>query len=570
MKTAITLISLFLCVLFNACSKDNNPEDSIEYAPISIQDKSMRLCTSSAADSWFVDITQTSNNNVTVIPHDKSWKITDTYSTYQKINENTAKFNLEYTINISGTEVSHYLEVILTFTSENGGIYNGTDEIESGETENTAEISGYFIIENNGSSTPDDNGHIDFDYLCNSWKYTYGNTIKYLVFSINKTYNLILKGDNNLRVKGTYSYDKNKNLLYLKEDGDSESTQYKISTLTANRMEIAAYMEEAGKYGSPEIYNKTNDNIDSEANDNINISTPVIEDITTSSALVKGTILGDNIKERGVCYSTHSLPTIDDNVNKVNTDVINITLSNLNNATKYYARFYAKVGEEIKYGKESFFQTLGVSTSNILLTLTGISTYGISLKAKFPNTINTFGICYSTSPKPKITNSYIDEAFKKEEWVISPTNQNETYYIRAYHIDGNQIIYYDDSEIAVETLGKSIKIENVITYSEKSEQQRYIAPITYKYTEYKNPILRVSYSGLPKGAYETTITIEKAWYVDSYEGKFKSYIDKSSGQMEYSISKSWSNHQKINTYLKCIETGIEYQNSNYGYEQRIK
>ncbi len=465
MKTATTLISLLLCILFSACSKENSPEDSIEYAPVSIQGKNMRLCTSSNIDSWFIDTIIESNNSVLITPHDKSWNIENTYATYNRTDKNTAKYILEYTINIDDTKVEHHLEVTLTFNSQNEGTYSGKDEILSGDIERTNNVSGYFIFDIINTPTDPDDG----------------------------------------------------------QEGE------------------------------------------------VNISAPIIEDVTASSALIKGTILGNKeiIKERGICYSTHSLPTIDDNINKVNTDVINITLSNLNNATKYYARFYAKVREEIKYGEESFFQTLGVSTSNILLTLTGISTYTISLKAKISNTISTFGLCYSTSPKPQITDSYIDEAFKKEEWIISPISQNETYYIRAYHIDGNKIIYYDDSQIAVETLGKSIKIENVITYSEKSEQQRYIAPITYKYTEYKNPILRVSYSGLPKGTYETTITIEKAWYVDSYEGKFKSYIDKSSGQMEYSISKSWSNHQKINTYLKCIETGIEYQNSNYGYEQRI-
>lgn len=92
----------------------------------------------------------------------------------------------------------------------------------------------------------------------------------------------------------------------------------------------------------------------------ITIDTININNITSNSAIVETIIVnGDNIIERGVCYSNYSNPTISDmKVDGDSTDEYTVNLLDLIGDTKYYIRAYAINNDGIWYGNELNFNTL--------------------------------------------------------------------------------------------------------------------------------------------------------------------------------------------------------------------
>ncbi len=90
-------------------------------------------------------------------------------------------------------------------------------------------------------------------------------------------------------------------------------------------------------------------------------STPT--DITNTSAIVGGTVVSDGgveVVERGVCYSTTENPTIADSKIVVDKGLgsFNVTLSSLQDGTKYYVRAYAINKKGVSYGEIVEFETL--------------------------------------------------------------------------------------------------------------------------------------------------------------------------------------------------------------------
>ncbi|NMC34479.1 MAG: hypothetical protein GYA36_18815, partial [Veillonellaceae bacterium] len=92
------------------------------------------------------------------------------------------------------------------------------------------------------------------------------------------------------------------------------------------------------------------------------LTTEPITEVTGSSALSGGNISSDggsDISERGVCWATHTGPTIND---KKTTDgsgkgSFTSTLSDLQPATPYYVRAYATNSTGTAYGNELTFVT---------------------------------------------------------------------------------------------------------------------------------------------------------------------------------------------------------------------
>ncbi len=96
---------------------------------------------------------------------------------------------------------------------------------------------------------------------------------------------------------------------------------------------------------------------------NPDISTEKIKSITQHTALCSGYIYSDSgaiVKERGVCWSTSSDPTI--NMNKsicgVGTGIFSCEISGLKSNTKYYVRAYATNSVGTSYGKSVPFKTV--------------------------------------------------------------------------------------------------------------------------------------------------------------------------------------------------------------------
>lgn len=87
-----------------------------------------------------------------------------------------------------------------------------------------------------------------------------------------------------------------------------------------------------------------------------------VTNITQHSAFCGGTVIydgGSAITERGLCWSTHPDPTVDDFTTQIGEGLGDFSgmFSGLKSNTKYYLRAYAKNAEKTGYGEERVFVT---------------------------------------------------------------------------------------------------------------------------------------------------------------------------------------------------------------------
>jgi hypothetical protein len=187
------------------------------------------------------------------------------------------------------------------------------------------------------------------------------------------------------------------------------------------------------------------------------LTTKAATSITTASALLGGNILTAGTPaytERGVCFATSSMPTIDHNKAIIagnGTGDFTQQVSGLSSGTKYYVRAYAKSGNSgTAYGEEISFTThapVSVSTQSVTnsnITTSTARIYGSIVNAGEP-AYTEKGICYSTSNNPVIESAlklpvagngagsyYAD---------IGNLSAYTTYYARAYAINELGTVY---------------------------------------------------------------------------------------------------------------------------------
>jgi hypothetical protein len=222
------------------------------------------------------------------------------------------------------------------------------------------------------------------------------------------------------------------------------------------------------------------ESMQTQAQNAIEISECTVDEVTASSATAKGTItVSDDvtIQEQGICYATHATPSISDNKERSNTNVINAELSKLSAETTYYVRLYAIVEDKIHYGKIASFTTKkntggGNTTESKALQVRIGSVWEnrVDVRGIYPNpsTVSskdyiTAGFCLSTTPNPTITDITTSELTWKPDMDYNPTaipglSKGTTYYIRPYHVDksNNKITYYQGTSF--QTVGDDIKL----------------------------------------------------------------------------------------------------------------
>ena len=265
--------------------------------------------------------------------------------------------------------------------------------------------------------------------------------------------------------------------------------------------------EETGEGGNDP--NENGEEIITDNKSSFKISSPTIDNISTNGATIKGTILGENVKfqDRGICYSTKSTPTVDDMVTSFNADIVNKSISNLYPGTTYYVRLYAMINDVYYYGKENSFTTEGEKVSQFIFNeiseTSNLTHSKIELKVKLPNEIGKYGLCYGKKPHPKVTDNFTPEENRETSWVLPKIDCGSEYYVRPYHIEGTEIIYYENSETKIITLNKE-QIKHEFEFSIKDS---YSLSITIK--------------DLPKATYEVKPLVWR-WkdaYYQEHDGK---------------------------------------------------
>ena len=267
------------------------------------------------------------------------------------------------------------------------------------------------------------------------------------------------------------------------------------------------FVEKEENKGNDEEGEENGKDNNEEEQKGFSISSPIIEDISTNGATVKGTIIGEDVKfqDRGICYSTNKSPTINDSKISQNTNVINKSLSKLFAGTTYYVRLYAKVNDKYYYGEESAFTTNGERVTKLILKevceTSNLIKSRLEVSAILPNEIGYYGLCYGKNPQPKITDNFTEETNRKTNWVLSNIECGSEYYVRAYHIEGTEVIYYDDSETKFVPL-KNKQIQYQFDYSIGG------------FNGGSSYTLSITFNDLPKGIYEIKPVVWR--YKDGY------------------------------------------------------
>ena len=183
------------------------------------------------------------------------------------------------------------------------------------------------------------------------------------------------------------------------------------------------------------------------------LSTSKTYNVTSDSATVVGFVVaqGEGFDDKGICYSTAAVPTIDGDkvafAGKNQTATFHVTLAGLDYATKYYARAYATGEMGTVYGEEVTFTTLpvvAILTTTAITDITGNSALGggnVTVTGGAEVTVR--GIVFGLNNNPTISDSKTtnEEGAGEFESTLSELAGNTKYYVRAYATNSAGIGY---------------------------------------------------------------------------------------------------------------------------------
>ncbi|MEI7897688.1 MAG: FISUMP domain-containing protein [bacterium] len=175
------------------------------------------------------------------------------------------------------------------------------------------------------------------------------------------------------------------------------------------------------------------------------VTTSAITNITLNTATSGGNVTSEGgtfVTAKGVCWSTLSSPTINDNKTLDGGGMGGFMsfLTDLSNNTTYYVRAYAINSIGISYGLQKEFTTLPEITIPSLITAPVSNTTNVSAQSggTVTNdggaTIVDRGVCWSTVNNPTIIDQHTSDGTGTSSFISQLTNLTPItfYYVRAY------------------------------------------------------------------------------------------------------------------------------------------
>ena len=204
------------------------------------------------------------------------------------------------------------------------------------------------------------------------------------------------------------------------------------------------------------------------------VTTHQIENITSTMAKSGGEISSrgkSKIISSGICWDTISNPTTGSNVwyDSLLQEKFSVSITGLFPGQTYYLRSFAVNSLGTSYGEEISFTTL---PSVPVLTTAVISEISVN-SAKSGGLIITdggkkiteYGICWSTSPEPTVSDSRIADKTGNKEFIseIKKLMPDRKYYVRAYATNSIGTGYGESKEFNTR---KKIPLSTVFTINE--------------------------------------------------------------------------------------------------------
>jgi hypothetical protein len=198
-------------------------------------------------------------------------------------------------------------------------------------------------------------------------------------------------------------------------------------------------------------------------NETITLTTTSVSNINASSAISGGDISDSEttVTIRGICWSTSSNPTRDDNFTSDGSGIGSFVsnLTGLEAATTYYIRAYAINLVGITYGDEKSFTTPAL-TSPVVETLMDISQItgstaiggGEVISDGFAD-ISARGICWSTTSTPTILDNLTTDGIGVGSFSssMSGLTAETSYFVRAYATNSIGTSYGEETTFTTST-----------------------------------------------------------------------------------------------------------------------
>ncbi len=182
--------------------------------------------------------------------------------------------------------------------------------------------------------------------------------------------------------------------------------------------------------------------------------------VTKTSAKIDARVIsdgGENVLQRGVCYSLSPEPTVFNNKHTAGsgTGAFTATLNGLATNKTYYLRAYAINNVDTAYSSEVSFITI---TAPVVITIPASSVtktsaiVGGNVTDNGGCPVTQRGVCYSTSPDPSYFSSRlaIGSGTGSFAATLPGLSSNRTYYLKAYAINAKDTAY--GNEISFKTL----------------------------------------------------------------------------------------------------------------------
>lgn len=180
-------------------------------------------------------------------------------------------------------------------------------------------------------------------------------------------------------------------------------------------------------------------------------------EVTHFSAMVSGSVVSDGgqqVMERGICYSTSEHPTIDGPHVVCGTGLgyFETPLSDLAANTRYNVKAYAKCTEGVYYGNEKYFWTepLPLEVQTIVVddvTASRVRAAGRVIRDG-GHVVMERGFCWGKEHLPTIEGYHICAGFGTGDFshYFSGLERGVTHYVRAYAVNETGIAYGDELE----------------------------------------------------------------------------------------------------------------------------
>ena len=214
------------------------------------------------------------------------------------------------------------------------------------------------------------------------------------------------------------------------------------------------------------------------------VSTVQITNVTQTSATATATVTsGNNVTERGVCWSTSHNPTTTNGSHASSgsgTGTFSVNITGLTPGTTYYVRAYAINNVGTAYGSEVSFPTLSITIPTVTTSqVTNITQTSASGGGNVTDTggasVTERGLCWGMNPNPTTSGTHQSNGNGTGAFTVEMTNltPDTTYYVRAYavnsvgtaygnevHFQTSDLPFYDITVIADPPEGGAVSGED--------------------------------------------------------------------------------------------------------------